>query len=267
VRISNAFAALDPAQQDMDVEAAADEDAEGEPSPEQVRSERWAHVQAREADVRRVREAQKALEGMEADQALSSLLERKMHEAELFLQQAREQYRELRPTQQQMELAQRDEVTTTSKLAKTEADLKEVQTQMDKLASKKELLLGQKQVQTEKLAKLRSRIQDLTVQQEDEAKQNQQQQAAATAAKAEAATEVVDLVEFEQAQQAAQQAQAAAQQAQAEAAALRQELDTLRQQVAKSSNEEAKSGLKRAADASPEREGSGGDDPKNLRQA
>jgi hypothetical protein len=93
-------------------------------------------------------------------------------------------------------LAQRDEVLTSNKLAKTESDLQEVQSQLDKLASRRELMQGQKKAQADKLDKLRSRIADLTVQHEDEAKQ--QQKAAPDSAPA--ATEVVDAEQLQQAQ-------------------------------------------------------------------
>jgi hypothetical protein len=147
-----------PGQDGMEVDGDNARDPGEDPeedTPEKLRAERWQAVQQRESDLRKIQDAIKALETTsEVDEDLNRLLERSRLTAEAFLNQAREHYRELRPQEQQVDLAKKDLVQTNAKLDRTKADLAEVQAQVDKLQSRKELLLGQQQAQQAKKAKL-----------------------------------------------------------------------------------------------------------------
>jgi hypothetical protein len=197
----------------MDVDGNPDPDKEAsddeEDTPEKIRAERWQAVQQREGDLRKVTEAIKALEeSTEVDPELTRLLERNKLNAEAFLLQAREHYRELRPQNKQLELAKKDLLQTKGKLDRTKSDLEEVQAQLDKLVSRKELLLGQQQAQQAKQTKLEARIADLEAAvAEDKAKQEALDQTT-TKASSPRGTEVVEMEEFQKATEEAREAKA-----------------------------------------------------------
>jgi hypothetical protein len=187
----------------MDVDGHPDPTQPGdeeEDTPEKLRAERWQAVQQREGYLRKITEAIKALEeSTDVDPELTRLLERNTLNAEAFLLQATEHYRELRPQSKQLELAKKDLLQTKSKLDRTKGGLEEVQAQLDKLVSRKELLLGQQQAQQAKQAKLEGRIADLEAAvAEDKAKQDALDQATAKDSSARVA-EVVEVEEFQKA--------------------------------------------------------------------